>query len=67
MKIVIPGGSGQVGSVLCRAFQRDGHEVVVLGRSPRPAPWKTVVWDGATLGPWVDAIDDADLLVNLSG
>jgi len=29
MKIVIPGGSGPVGSVLARAFVRDGHEVVV--------------------------------------
>jgi nucleoside-diphosphate-sugar epimerase len=29
MKIVIAGGSGQVGRVLSRAFLRDGHEVVV--------------------------------------
>ena len=32
MKIVIPGGSGQVGTILARAFHRDGHEVVVLSR-----------------------------------
>ena len=32
MKIVIPAGSGQVGTVLARAFQRDGHEVVVISR-----------------------------------
>ena len=36
MKIVIPGGSGQVGTVLARAFQREGHEVVVLSRAARP-------------------------------
>jgi uncharacterized protein len=33
MKIVIPGGTGQVGTLLCRAFARDGHQVVVLGRA----------------------------------
>ena len=32
MKIVIPGGSGQVGTILARAFTADGHEVVVLSR-----------------------------------
>lgn len=40
MKIVIPGGSGQVGTILARAFHRDGHEVVVLSRSPGAAPWR---------------------------
>jgi hypothetical protein len=28
MKIVIPGGTGQVGTLLARAFVADGHEVV---------------------------------------
>ena len=32
MKIVIPGGSGQVGQLLARAFQNDGHDVVILTR-----------------------------------
>ena len=42
MKIVIPGGSGQVGTILARAFQRDGHDVVVLAAAPpfsRGASW----------------------------
>ena len=46
MKIVIPGGSGQVGTVLARSFHRDGHQVVVLSREPRENPWRMVVWDG---------------------
>ena len=37
MKIVLPGGSGQVGTILARAFHADGHEVVVLSRAPTPA------------------------------
>ena len=32
LKVVIPGGSGQVGAVLARAFHADGYEVVVLSR-----------------------------------
>jgi uncharacterized protein len=67
MKIVIPGGSGQVGRVLCRAFARDGHDVVVLSRAPSAGPWRTVPWDGCTLGAWASEIDGADVVVNLAG
>ena len=67
MKVVIPGGSGQVGTVLARAFQRDGHDVVVVSRSPQRAPWPTVAWDVATIGPWASEIDGADVVINLAG
>lgn len=33
-RIVIPGGSGQVGHMLARAFREAGHDVVVLSREP---------------------------------
>jgi uncharacterized protein YbjT (DUF2867 family) len=36
MKIVIPGGTGQVGRILCRAFASAGDEVVVLSRKANP-------------------------------
>jgi nucleoside-diphosphate-sugar epimerase len=42
MKIVIPGGSGQVGTVLARAFHTEGHDVVVLSRYPVNRPWRLV-------------------------
>lgn len=69
MKIVIPGGTGQVGGILRRAFAADGHEVVVLSRRPeRLEPGvRHVVWDGRTLGPWADELDGADVVVNLAG
>jgi uncharacterized protein (TIGR01777 family) len=67
MKIVLPGGSGQVGTLVAHAFWAAGHEVVVLSRSPRPAPWRTVGWDGKTLGPWAEEIDGADVVFNLAG
>ena len=67
MKIIIPGGSGQVGTILARAFHHEGHEVVVLSRSPRAAPWKVLAWDAATRGDWWAQIDSADVVINLTG
>jgi uncharacterized protein (TIGR01777 family) len=67
MKIVLPGGSGQVGTMLARAFQGAGHEVVVLSRAPRPVSWRTVRWDAETLGDWAREIDGADVVINLAG
>lgn len=66
LKIVIPGGSGQVGSVLARAFRADGHEVVVISRNSR-APGRVVMWDGKTIGAWANEIDGADVVINLAG
>ena len=67
MKIVIPGGSGQVGTILARAFQEDGHDVVVLSRRPDARPWRVIAWDGATLGNWQSEIDGCDVVINLTG
>jgi uncharacterized protein (TIGR01777 family) len=67
MKIVIPGGSGQVGTVLARAFHGDGHDVIVLSRRPDIRPWRVVAWDGATLGHWQGEIDGCDVVINLTG
>jgi uncharacterized protein (TIGR01777 family) len=67
MKIVIPGGTGQVGALLARAFVADGHEVVVLSRTPHGAPWRTVRWDGETVGDWAAELDGADVVINLAG
>jgi len=64
-KIVIPGGSGQVGTVLARAFHRRGSEVVVLSRRPTIAPWRVVAWDARTLGPWAAEFEGAAAIINL--
>ena len=52
MKVVIPGGTGQVGTLLARKFRADGHEAVVFGRSQRD---------------WAGAIDGSDVVINLAG
>ena len=67
MKIVIPGGTGQVGTILARAFHSDGHEVVVLSRKPESRHWRVVSWEAKTLGPWAGEIDGADVVINLAG
>jgi len=67
MKIVIPGGSGQVGTILARAFHGEGHDVVVLSRKPDGLPWRAVAWDGVTLGDWQREIDGCDIVINLTG
>ncbi|MFG2086925.1 MULTISPECIES: TIGR01777 family oxidoreductase [unclassified Spirillospora] len=65
MKIVIPGGTGQVGTILDRALTAAGHEVVVVTR--RPVREREVGWDGRTLGPWAEVIDGSDVVINLAG
>ena len=69
MKIVIPGGTGQVGGVLRRALARRGDDVVVLSRRPEELEdgVRHVVWDGRALGPWAAELDGADAVVNLAG
>jgi len=67
VRIVLAGGTGQVGTLLARHFRERGHEVVVIARSVQPAPWRVVQWDGATLGDWTADLEGADLLINLVG
>jgi uncharacterized protein (TIGR01777 family) len=65
VKVVIPGGTGQVGAALGRALRGDGHEVVVLTR--RAAGAGQVSWDGERLGPWAREVDGSDVVINLAG
>lgn len=67
LRIVLPGGSGQVGQALARHFQQLGHHVTILTRGPYTAPWHTVHWDGLNPGPWVDALEASDVVINLAG
>lgn len=65
MKIVIPGGTGQLGAALRRHFEGTNDEVTVLTRKPsRPGE---LAWDGMSLGDWATAIDGADVVINLAG
>jgi len=65
MKICIAGGTGFLGQALKKYWLDKGHQVSVLSRNPKRE--NEVKWDGETLGDWVDEIESADVLVNMSG
>jgi NAD dependent epimerase/dehydratase family enzyme len=67
MRILIPGGSGQIGTILARHLHATGHEVTILSRNPQAAPWRMLPWDGLTEGPWTTEIDHSDAVILLSG
>jgi uncharacterized protein (TIGR01777 family) len=67
MKIVIPGGTGQVGTILAHAFHSEGHDVVILSRNPKSAPWRVTAWDAQTIGDWAAELETADAVINLAG
>ncbi|HUV69144.1 MAG TPA: TIGR01777 family oxidoreductase [Terracidiphilus sp.] len=67
LRIVLPGGSGQIGERLAGHFQQRGHHVTVLTRGPYTAPWQTVHWDGEHEGPWTETLEAADVCINLAG
>ena len=67
MRIVLAGGSGQVGTILARHFHARGDDVVVLARTPFKAPWRVVTWDARTAGPWAAEVDGAGVVINLAG
>lgn len=67
LRVVLPGGSGQVGSILARHFHGKGDEVTVLSRHRYNAPWSVIEWDGRTSGRWVAELERSDVCINLSG
>ncbi len=67
MKIVVPGGTGQVGKLVAQHWG-DSHEIVVLSRGARSVPGaRSVHWDAHTLGEWACEFEGADLVLNLAG
>lgn len=67
MKVVIPGGSGFLGRSVAKKLIADGHEPVVITRSPRTAEWRQVAWDGKSIGDWAAEMEGADAVLNLAG
>jgi len=72
MRVIIAGGSGLVGRALTESLAKDGHEVIILSRSPQkvkglPAGSRAVAWDGRTAVGWGELVEGADAIVNLAG
>jgi uncharacterized protein (TIGR01777 family) len=69
MKIVIAGGNGFLGGILAEHFQKKFHDIVILTRHPQASHQniRYVVWDAKTLGDWKQELNQADVLINLTG
>lgn len=71
MRILITGGTGLIGSKLSQNLATDGHEVIILSRSPEKQSYPKEVsgqkWDGRTADGWAHLADGADAIVNLAG
>ncbi len=72
MRILITGGTGLIGRALSADLAADGHDVIVLSRSPEraqdlPAAVRAERWDARTADGWAHLADGADAIVNLAG
>lgn len=79
LRLVVAGGSGFLGRPLTESCAEDGHDVRVLTRSLPPGASRhesgtgvpgitSVGWDpDGGSGPWAEAIDGADAVINLAG
>jgi uncharacterized protein (TIGR01777 family) len=73
MRIVVTGGTGVIGRPLVKSLADDGHEVIVLSRSPdrrrseTPAAVRLDHWDGQTVGAWASHVDGAGAVINFAG
>jgi uncharacterized protein len=73
MRVIITGGTGLIGRALAEDLLMDGHEVILLSRSPDkrdgniPAGAQVLGWDGRTSQGWAEAADGAGAIINLAG
>lgn len=72
MHILITGGTGFVGQNLSRFFLDRGDRVTSIGLRTGPGPMdhgqhERISADTTRKGPWLDALKDADVVINLAG
>ena len=72
MRIIITGGSGLIGRELTNSYVNDGHEVIILSRSPErvtglPSGAQAVQWDAKTPQGWGGLVEGAGAVINLAG
>jgi NADH dehydrogenase len=67
MKVLVAGGTGFIGSYLCRALAEDDHEVTAMSRSPAETPEgvDSAVGDVTAYDSIAPAVEGHDAVVNL--
>uniref|UniRef100_UPI00404B7738 TIGR01777 family oxidoreductase n=1 Tax=Gelidibacter sp. TaxID=2018083 RepID=UPI00404B7738 len=63
--IIIAGGSGFLGCVLESYFEKKGDTVKILTRHPKKP--NEILWNAKALGHWTEVLENADILINLTG
>ncbi|MFW6063507.1 MAG: TIGR01777 family oxidoreductase [Chloroflexota bacterium] len=71
MRVILTGGSGLIGRALTDLLIGDGHEVIILSRSPGrltdlPQGVRAVGWDSRSADGWGHLADGATAIVNLA-
>lgn len=73
MNIVVTGGTGFVGRALCAELFQRGHRVTILTRHTGQVPHQpdaqlqSLPWNARDSGPWEQAFEGADAVINLAG
>ena len=72
MKVFATGGSGFVGTHLCRFLLNNGHSVIATGtsthhKSLRHKNFEYICTDTTEPGDWQDRLGNTDVVVNLAG
>jgi uncharacterized protein (TIGR01777 family) len=71
-RVIITGGSGQMGRAVAAELAKDGYEVVLLSRDPSkagglPPNVRAEKWDGRTAEGWGPLTDGATAILNFAG
>lgn len=67
-KVLVTGGSGSIGTLLCDFLAEKGYDVSVLGRSRSANPkYKTFIWDYQKNFIEEHALDGCDYIIHMAG
>ncbi len=72
-KIIVPGGTGFIGKMLCNELIAANYDIFVLTRNIEKAKnifgdhIKAAMWDGKSSQKWVELANDAYAIINLAG
>ena len=68
-KLIIAGGTGFLGSVIIDHYSTQFDEIVLLSRkrAPQKNNVSTKIWDASTFSGWEKELENADVLINMTG
>ena len=68
-KLIIAGGSGYLGTAIANYFKDQFDEVVTLSRKHKNPieNLRTVIWDAQNLDTWYKEIENAEVIINMTG